>query len=133
MSDPETGQLIIEARIEFFDSDEETTKAVGMLTLQVYPDAATPSGSNAQKSWNLDLADLAFNRAHYDDVTRTYLFKLEVGPDDINSGSGGGGDGAVGGGAAGGVGGSSRAELRAFFLSSDGRSLEARLAVRRAR
>ena len=113
LSDPETNQLIIEARIEFFDADEETAKAAGMLTLQVHAGGGggAIAGAQALKTWNLDLANLTFNREHYDDVTRTYLFKLEVGQADL----------------------SDRPELRAYFLSIDGRTMEAELAVRQAK
>jgi hypothetical protein len=111
MSDPESGRLIIEARIEFFDADRETAKAVGELTLQIVGDAEAQSGpAHAIKTWNLDLTNLSFNRQHYDDVTRTYLFKLEVDRPDLEG----------------------RPELRAFFLGIDGRMMEARLAVRHA-
>jgi hypothetical protein len=107
VNDPQTSQQIIECRIEFQDSDGQTAKAVGQLTLQAYPDAATPTGSGAMQTWNQDLRDLQVNRRQYDDVTRTYLFRLQT-TQPLPAGC----------------------EIRAFFLSSDGRRLNAQLRLR---
>jgi hypothetical protein len=78
VDDPGGGGVIIECRVEFNDADAQTTKAAGQLTLQVYPDALTLTGTAALETWNQDLRDLALNRRQYDDVTRTYLFRLQM-------------------------------------------------------
>lgn len=96
-------ELVIEARIEFLDSDGETSKAAGQLTLQLYADVQSPSGPDALRTWNQDLRDLSINRQRYDDITRTYLFRLEMDQTELPQG----------------------AQLRAFFLSIDGQHLDA--------
>lgn len=106
-SDPQTGRPIIECRIEFQDADGQTSKAVGQLTLQVYPDGSTATGTAALETWNQDLRDLAVNRRQYDDVTRTYLFRLQL-TQPLPAGC----------------------ELRAFFLSADGRRMNATMRLR---
>jgi hypothetical protein len=106
--DPETGEQVIECRIEFLDPDGQTSRAVGQLTLQLYPDAGTPTADNlALQTWNQDLRDLALNRRQYDVVTRTYLFRLQI-TQPLPVG----------------------ADLRAFFLSLDGQRMLAEMRVR---
>jgi len=103
-----TGEQIIECRIEFEDPDHQTCRAVGQLSLQLYPDAFVPSGANAAlQTWNQDLRDLELNRRQYDDVTRTYLFRLQL-TQPPPAGS----------------------ELRAFFLSADGKRMNAQIRLR---
>jgi hypothetical protein len=107
MTDAHSGETIIEARLEFVDGDSQTTKAVGQLTLQVYPDSVTPTGSGALETWNQDLRDVAVNRRQYDDVTRTYLFRLQA-TQALPAGC----------------------EIRAFFLSADDRRMNAEMRLR---
>ena len=54
-------------------------------------------------NWDLDLTDLEVNARHFDVVTRTYLFRLDLEETDLPA--------AV--------------ELRAYFESADGRLMEA--------
>jgi len=106
--DPETGEQVIECRIEFLDPDGQTSRAVGQLTLQLYPEAGTPTADNlALQTWNQDLRELALNRRQYDVVTRTYLFRLQI-TQPLPVG----------------------ADLRAFFLSLDGQRMLAEMRVR---
>jgi hypothetical protein len=105
--DLDTGEQIIECRIEFEDPDNQTCRAVGQLTLQLYPEGASALSGKALQTWNQDLRNLELNRRQYDDVTRTYLFRLQLTvPPPAGS------------------------ELRAFFLSSDGRRLNAEMRLR---
>jgi len=106
-SDPHSGQALVECRLEFMDSDGQTSRAVGQLTLQLYPDSATPTGSGAMETWNQDLRDRLANRQQYDDVTRTYLFRLQLTQPPPAG-----------------------CEVRAFFLSSDGQRLSATMRLR---
>ena len=106
-NDPLSSQAIVECRLEFTDSDGQTSRAVGQLTVQLYPDGVTPTGSGAMETWNQDLRDPLANRQQYDDVTRTYLLRLQLTQPP----------------AAG-------CELRAFFLSSDGQRLAATMRLR---
>ncbi len=101
------GTAIIECRLEFTDAEGQTSKAIGQLTLQVYPDSFAPTGRGALETWNQDLRDLEINRRQYDDITRTYLFRLEV-SQPLPAGC----------------------EVRAFFLSTDGRRLNAEMRLR---
>jgi hypothetical protein len=105
--DPLTKEQIIECRVEFTDVGGITSKAVGQLTLQVYPDGVTPSGAGALETWNQDLRDLTLNERQYDDVTRTYLFRLRT-AQPLPAGC----------------------ELRAFFLSTDDRRMNAEMRLR---
>lgn len=105
--DPVSGEQVIECRVEFQDIDGLTSKAVGQLTLQVYPDGVTATGTGALETWNQDLRDLQLNHRQYDDVTRTYLFRLQTAqPLPIGC------------------------ELRVFFLSVDGRRMNAEMRLR---
>jgi len=107
MIDRQTSEQIIECRLEFQDSQGQTSKASGQLTLQIYPESSTPLGGGALQTWNQDLRDLEINHQRYDDVTRTYLFRLQI-TQPLPAG----------------------AELRAFFLSADGRRLSAHARLR---
>jgi hypothetical protein len=106
--DEATGQRIIEARIEFFDPDGATTKAIGQLTLQLHRAEMIAIAPEPLQIWNQDLRDLALNRRQYDDVTRTYLFRLEI-------------DSAIF---------PEQPELRAYFLAENGQQLEAAFKVK---
>lgn len=106
-SDAHSGQGIIECRLEFMDRDGQTSRAVGQLTVQLYPDGNTPTGSGAMETWNQDLRDQLANRQQYDDVTRTYLLRLQLTQPPPAG-----------------------CELRAFFLSSDGQRLTATMRLR---
>jgi len=80
ITDVESGRLELEARVEMLDLDGQTTKAIGILTMQLYDDRDR-SRFHPIVTWRRDLADAAVNRLHYDDVTRTYLLRLELDPD----------------------------------------------------
>lgn len=101
VNDLETGQVVIEARIEFKDQDGAVTKAIGELTVELYA-AMESRTSHLIDQWSLDLRDLAINRQHFDDVTRTYLLRMEIDPSRVPE----------------------RGELRAAFASIDGRLFE---------
>lgn len=66
----------IEARVEFFDRFGHTTKGVGMMRLELHAADAPPAGGRRLGAWEIDLSDVDTNLRHYDDVTRTYLFRL---------------------------------------------------------
>jgi hypothetical protein len=77
--DRESSQPMLETRIEFADQHGAITKACGQLTVELR-DAASPlrADSAAAGTWNIDLRDLAKNREHFDDITRTYLLRLKL-------------------------------------------------------
>jgi len=96
----DSGRTLIEARIEFLDRDGHTTRACGQLRLDVH-DFSGDFLSGSIASWEMDLRDPVTNRRRYDDVTRTYLFLLEPKVGQLPE----------------------KPELRAYFLSADGRPL----------
>jgi hypothetical protein len=106
--DDPTGQFVVETRIEFFDADGATARALGQLNMQLHD--ARPEARNAEpiQLWNQDLRDLAANRKQYDMVYRTYLYRLQIDPATFPA----------------------QPELRAYFLGNDGRELEATLRIR---
>ena len=108
VKDPQTDHWVIETRIEFADPEGATTKAVGQLTIQLW-DAASANAAESLQNWNMDLRDLAVNRRQYDDVMRTYLFRLEIDPAKIPE----------------------NPQIRIYFLAMDGQELEARMNIRR--
>ena len=78
--DPDT--VLIEARIEFLDREGHTTKCFGKLRLDLRegPDGGSEISVN---EWNVRLDEIETNRLHFDEVTRTYLLKLEIEPEDL--------------------------------------------------
>lgn len=101
VTDRDSGQLLIEARVEFEDGDGQTAKAVGQVLLDLH---GVRRGGDPVATWTVDLADLEVNRSHYDDLTRTYLVRLEIEPTILPEAP----------------------ELRAYFRSNDGLVLTAR-------
>jgi len=142
-------QVIVEARIEFFDRVNHTSKAIGQIRLEVRgvrsgsgsakgqqpadtaPDATTQGATETLPDtqpatpidpsltpetteddvlgWEQDLSILETNRRFYDDVTRAYLFRLEVPADMVAAGG---------------------ADLRVYFVGTDGSSLQATARVK---
>ncbi len=105
VTDRKTGHELLEVRIEFFDGWGHTCKAFGGIVIEIYD--AKNFDAKAAVSWSddheLDLANLQINSERYDDVTRTYLFSLEVEDQPIPE----------------------DAELRVYFQSGDGARLQA--------
>lgn len=109
VEDRDTGRTLIEARVEMRDGDGGTSKACGLLRLDLY-DASNESPAGSRAEWNLDLRDRDFNHERFDDVTLTYLFRLEIGPEELPE----------------------HPVVWAYFLSDDGADLSARLELRPA-
>jgi hypothetical protein len=98
-----TSEIIIEARVEFSDVSGSTSKCVGRIWLRLM------EGGSLLEEWTVDLRDMATNALRFDDITRTYLFRLEIAPENY----------------------SASAELHADFLSVNGAELQARHTLRR--
>jgi hypothetical protein len=105
VTDRDRGRTVIEARIELVDGGGDTAKGYGQVRIDLQD--ASEAGSEVLVSWNSDLRDLALNEQHFDEVTRTYLFRLET-EDALPS----------------------RPRLHVYFLSGDGARLEAELELR---
>ena len=106
--DDPTGQFVIETRIEFFDGDGATARAVGQLSMQLHDARPEARQNDPIQLWNQDLRDMDANRRQYDMVYRTYLFRLQIDPATFPA----------------------HPELRAYYLGNDGKELEAALRIR---
>ena len=70
----------IEARVEALDAFGDPTKAFGDVRFELY-DYRPNSPDNKGKRlnvWQVGIGDPGSNMAHWDHVTRSYLFKLEL-------------------------------------------------------
>ena len=94
---------LIEARIEFIDPGGHTCKTVGRIDIDLHDAAAEEYPAEPIASWAANLWDLEVNHDRYDEVTRTYLFNLELENHPIPV----------------------EPELRVYFLSGDGTRLQA--------
>ncbi|MHC5027192.1 MAG: hypothetical protein ACYTGR_10590 [Planctomycetota bacterium] len=75
------GSTVIEARVEFTDRDAVTARALGFMRLRLYHrdnEIAAPI-----REWAVDLRSLDVNALRFDPVTRTYLIKLEIKPEEL--------------------------------------------------
>lgn len=90
--------LIIAARVEFYDPDDHITRGFGQIAIDLHDLTDSSQGSPVVVTWNVDLRDLDRNLEHYDTVTRTYLFRLRIARDQMPA----------------------KTKLRAYFLSADG-------------
>jgi hypothetical protein len=79
MTEDRTGDLILEVRVELFDVDGDTSKGAGVLTVELY-DLGDERSEHLLADWVVDLADETKNRLHFDEVTRTYLLRLQLTP-----------------------------------------------------
>ena len=96
-------RILIEARLELLDRDDIPTRGVGHVGFELIADDRV-NDAKPPVAWDMDIRDTAKNLQHYDDVTQTYLFRLEVDRSQFPE----------------------KAELRAYFLSSDGKALRDR-------
>ncbi|MHC4079802.1 MAG: hypothetical protein ACYS15_06280 [Planctomycetota bacterium] len=108
VTEKSTGDVLIEARIEFVDVFGDTCKAVGLIDIDLHDADAARYRSEAGTSWNADLWNLEVNNDLYDEVTRTYLFRLQLNEHPIPT----------------------EPELRVYFLSGDGKRLQAAYRLR---
>jgi hypothetical protein len=78
VKDRQTGNFLLEARVEFSDPYGHTCKAYGDVVIALHD--ANPSHFEDKEigSWAEDLTDLDQNLVFFDDVTGTYLFRLEI-------------------------------------------------------
>ena len=104
--DRSTGETIIECRIEFIDPDGDTCKAVGIVDIELH-DGDLPPGSKPMAAWAADLWDPEVNRERYDEVTRTYLFSLQIDEQQLPMSP----------------------QLHVFVLAADGKQLQAAYAL----
>ena len=96
----DTGELLIEVRVEFFDPDDYTCRVVGQIGIDLV-DASNVNAEPVSK-WQDDLWDPQINRDRYDEITRTYLFRLKMDGQQVPQ----------------------AAQIRVYFLSGDGKRLQ---------
>lgn len=68
----EEAASIIEARLEFFDRFGDTTKGLALVRFEL----SAGEGGRRLAEWEIDVRAVETSMDHYDDVTRTYLFRL---------------------------------------------------------
>lgn len=78
--DRESGDAVVQARVELLDPDGFPTRGLGTLSLTLSGQSDDGVMLMSQTQWECDLDDLELNRQYYDEVTRTYLIKLELSP-----------------------------------------------------
>ncbi len=78
VTDRATGKLLIEARIEFSDGYGHTCKAFGQIVIALHDADRSQFTAQEIAKWPEDLTDLDLNEVYFDDVTGTYLFRLEI-------------------------------------------------------
>ncbi len=74
--DRRSGDLFIDARIEFFDQFGHTVKGIAQFRFELHDHDPGEGPARAIKEWNVDLRDMDANAVHYDTVTKTYLCRL---------------------------------------------------------
>jgi hypothetical protein len=109
VNDRQSGDLLLEARVEFLDQYDDTTKGVGQLLFDLLAADSGRDQSSPIETWTENLGDMSVNHDHYDDLTRTYLFRLQLDTEDLPE----------------------QTELRAYFRSADGRRMQAAFRLRR--
>ena len=109
MNDRQTDKLMIEARLEFLDPYGHTCKAFGQIEIALHDADTDQFNANPVGIWPEDLTDLELNEIYFDDVTGTYLLRLEISEEmEVPQ----------------------QALLRAAYLSADGRRLQAEYVIR---
>ncbi len=73
---------VIEARVELLDLNGDATKGVGSFRFELLrslePDDVRAESRELMSLWASSIATLEDNAAHYDGITRTYWFRLEL-------------------------------------------------------
>jgi hypothetical protein len=78
------GEAVLEARIELFDDMGDSVKGAGELRFDLYSaeEAGTATAGERLYTWQVGLLNRDAQQAHYDPITRGYLFRLHL--DDIS-------------------------------------------------
>lgn len=81
------GDPVIVLSLEMMDRWGDTVKAVGDLTVRVWPSRSVGGGSDAE-TWEVSLWDPEANAGYFDPASRTYRIPLTDPPGWITSGEG---------------------------------------------
>ena len=80
--DPNAEMYVIEARVELLDRVGDTTKGVGDFRFEMYRGLEGGTSGEAEREllsiWSSSISSFSDNAAHYDGITRTYWFRLEM-------------------------------------------------------
>ncbi|TVQ50793.1 MAG: hypothetical protein EA377_13905 [Phycisphaerales bacterium] len=76
---PDSRDRTLEVRLEFKDQFDFPTKMVGQIRIDLFPQRGIDVEADHDLIWNVDLRDMAKNNSAFDEVTQTYLFRLEIG------------------------------------------------------
>jgi|GEM_PF-1220847 len=76
----DSGQAILDARIELRDGMEDPVKSVGKFQFNLYEGGKPNQPSTDKKlyAWQVPLLTLTDQRRHWDAITRTYTFRLKL-------------------------------------------------------
>jgi len=77
-SDLDTGEPIVEARVEMLDQFGDTMKGVAQFRFELHRLDPGEGPGDPVRVWNVDLRNVEANARHWDRVTRTYLFRLAL-------------------------------------------------------
>ena len=77
--DPDSNQRTLEVRLEFKDQFDYPTKMVGQIRIDLFPQHGVDAEADHELMWNVDLREMVKNNSAFDEVTQTYLFRLEIG------------------------------------------------------
>lgn len=78
--DQDAGRTVLEARIELRDEMDDAVKASGDVRFELFAsDADEDVFERRLYRWDVQMRTLEAQRTHFDGVTRTYLFRLELG------------------------------------------------------
>ncbi len=97
---PDTGEPALEVRLEFKDQYDYPTKIVGQVRIELT--RANRRTAGEEMVWNIDLREMATNNNTFDEVTQTYLFRLQFEEGDLPR----------------------PADIHAFVLANDGREFQ---------
>jgi len=78
--DQDAGESVLQAMVELVDEMGDPVKGVGVFRFELFSGKGANDLRIGQRlySWDVSTATLEDQRAHYDSITRSYLFRLKV-------------------------------------------------------
>lgn len=80
--DREDGTVTLEARVEMLDRLGDVSKGVGDFRFELYrmdrDVYESPAEGRLLYQWSAEMTTIDQNRQHWDSITRTYLFRLQL-------------------------------------------------------
>ena len=75
------GSGLLDAHVEMLDVEGDVTKGVGEMRFELYAEAYAEAGHGTGRrlhQWQASIATIEDNRHHWDPITRTYRFPLQL-------------------------------------------------------